>query len=75
MLQVEIKSIIKKRTNFEYALHRRIKQKIDFLRSIEYEMNLEELRKKRMKRLGKDLIKKKKDDDLYFSLFRSHFRF
>ncbi len=51
MLQVEIKSIIKKRTNFEYALHRRIKQKIDFLRSIEYEMNLEELRKKRMKRL------------------------
>lgn len=60
MLQVEIKSIIKKRTNFEYALHRRIKQKIDFLRSIEYEMNLEELRKKRMKRLGKGLIRKRK---------------
>ncbi|OAD05642.1 hypothetical protein MUCCIDRAFT_140451, partial [Mucor lusitanicus CBS 277.49] len=49
---VEIKSIIKKRTNFEYALQRRIKQKIDFLRAIEYEINLEELRKKRIARLG-----------------------
>ncbi|KAG1452101.1 hypothetical protein G6F55_008858 [Rhizopus delemar] len=62
---VEIKSIIKKRTNFEYALHRRIKQKIDFLRSIEYEMNLEELRKKRMKRLG--LILDPKEKNLEFS--------
>ncbi|GAA5810647.1 hypothetical protein MFLAVUS_004071 [Mucor flavus] len=49
---VEIKSIIKKRTNFEYALQRRIKQKIDFLRSIEYEINLEDLRRKRVQRLG-----------------------
>lgn len=51
-VQVEIKSIIKKRTNFEYALQRRIKQKIDFLRAIEYEINLEDLRKKRIARLG-----------------------
>ncbi|KAI8970950.1 U3 small nucleolar RNA-associated protein 6-domain-containing protein [Pilobolus umbonatus] len=51
---VEIKSIIKKRTNFEYALHRRIKKKIDFLRCIEYEMNLEKLRTVRIKRLGVD---------------------
>ncbi|KAI8073248.1 U3 small nucleolar RNA-associated protein 6-domain-containing protein [Gongronella butleri] len=47
----EIKSIIKKRTNFEYAMNRRIKKKIDFLRSIEYEMNLEQLRKKRKSRM------------------------
>ncbi|KAI9277660.1 U3 small nucleolar RNA-associated protein 6-domain-containing protein [Sporodiniella umbellata] len=49
---IEIKTIIKKRTNFEYALHRRIKKKIDFLRCIEYEMNLEKLLKKRIDRLG-----------------------
>ncbi|KAI7893137.1 U3 small nucleolar RNA-associated protein 6-domain-containing protein [Mucor mucedo] len=55
---VEIKSIIKKRTNFEYALQRRIKQKIDFLRCIEYEINLEDLRQKRIVRLGiKDAMK------------------
>ncbi|KAI8082717.1 U3 small nucleolar RNA-associated protein 6-domain-containing protein [Halteromyces radiatus] len=48
---VEIKSIVKKRTNFEYAMNRRIAKKIDFLRSIEYEINLEALRKKRKKRI------------------------
>lgn len=37
-------------------MSRRIKQKIDFLRSIEYEINLEELRKKRIKRLGKNYL-------------------
>ncbi|KAG9296416.1 hypothetical protein G9A89_015008 [Geosiphon pyriformis] len=47
----EIKSIIKRRTNFEYALKRMQSQKIDFLRYIEYEMNLEQLRKTRKKRL------------------------
>lgn len=50
--QAEIKAIVKKRTNFEYALKRRIAKKIDFLRYIEYEMNLEALRKKRKARLG-----------------------
>ncbi|KAI8140633.1 U3 small nucleolar RNA-associated protein 6-domain-containing protein [Fennellomyces sp. T-0311] len=49
--KVEIKSIIKKRTNFEYAIARRIVKKIDFLRYIEYEMNLDSLRKKRKARL------------------------
>ncbi|ORX61554.1 hypothetical protein DM01DRAFT_1404333 [Hesseltinella vesiculosa] len=48
----EINSIIKKRTNFEYAMNRRIKKKIDFLRSIEYEMNLEQLRVKRKARMA-----------------------
>ncbi|OBZ87819.1 U3 small nucleolar RNA-associated protein 6 [Choanephora cucurbitarum] len=62
---VEIKSIIKKRTNFEYALHRRIKQKIDFLRAIEYEINLEELRKKRVSRMG--ITDSLKGNDLQYS--------
>ncbi|KAG4304553.1 hypothetical protein PORY_001946 [Pneumocystis oryctolagi] len=48
----EINSILRKRTEFEYALARRIVKKSDFLKYAEYEMNLEELRKKRMKRLN-----------------------
>ncbi|ORX93777.1 hypothetical protein K493DRAFT_284390 [Basidiobolus meristosporus CBS 931.73] len=47
----EIRSIVKKRTNFEYALKRRSPKKIDYLRYIEYELNLENLRKKRKARL------------------------
>ncbi|KAF9114901.1 U3 snoRNP protein [Mortierella sp. AM989] len=47
----EIASIIKKREKFEYALKRRIAKKADFLRYIEYEMNLEALRKKRRARM------------------------
>lgn len=50
--QDEIKAIIKQRTTFEYALARKSPKKSDFLRSIEYEMNLDSLRKKRIKRLG-----------------------
>ncbi|KAI9317650.1 U3 small nucleolar RNA-associated protein 6-domain-containing protein [Dichotomocladium elegans] len=49
--KAEIKSIVKKRTKFEYATRRRILKKIDFLRYIEYEMNLESLRTKRKARL------------------------
>ncbi|CAG8636444.1 2637_t:CDS:10 [Acaulospora morrowiae] len=48
----EIRAIVKKRTNFEYALKRRPAQKIDFLKYIEYEMNLDQLRKKRKDRLA-----------------------
>lgn len=48
----EIKSIIRKRTEFEHALSRRIVKKEDFLKYVEYEMNLEALRKKRVKRLN-----------------------
>ncbi|KAK9762196.1 U3 snoRNP protein [Basidiobolus ranarum] len=47
----EIRSIVKKRTNFEYSLKRRSPKKIDYLRYIEYELNLENLRKKRKARL------------------------
>ncbi|KTW30951.1 snoRNA-binding rRNA-processing protein UTP6 [Pneumocystis jirovecii RU7] len=49
---VEINSILKKRSEFEHALSRRIVKKSDFLKYIEYEMNLEALRKKRAKRLN-----------------------
>ncbi|ORZ03431.1 U3 small nucleolar RNA-associated protein 6-domain-containing protein [Syncephalastrum racemosum] len=49
--KLEIRSIVQKRTKFEYALQRRIAKKIDFLRSIEYEMNLDALRRKRQARM------------------------
>ena len=52
---MEIKEIIKKRTQFEYAVHRKIAQKDDFKRYIAYETALEKLRKKRKKRLGLDV--------------------
>ncbi|KAJ5808570.1 RNA-processing protein HAT helix [Penicillium riverlandense] len=48
----EISSIIKKRSDFEHKLNARGAQPIDFVRYAEYEMNLEILRKKRVKRLG-----------------------
>ncbi|KAI8874014.1 hypothetical protein GQ42DRAFT_160125 [Ramicandelaber brevisporus] len=59
----EIRAIAKRRTKFEYAVKRRgadskngeslTSTKADFLRYIEYEMNIESLRVKRKKRLGK----------------------
>ncbi|KAH6596718.1 hypothetical protein BASA61_003412 [Batrachochytrium salamandrivorans] len=52
--KLEIKSIVKKRTSFEYSIHRKIVKKTDFLKYIEYEINLEKLRKKRKLRLGLD---------------------
>lgn len=45
----EIKGIVKKRQNFEYALRRRAALKIDYARYIEYETNLEKLRQVRRK--------------------------
>ncbi|KAJ5692984.1 RRNA processing protein Utp6 [Penicillium macrosclerotiorum] len=48
----EITSIIKKRSDFEHKLNSRGAAPIDFVRYVEYEMNLESLRKKRVKRLG-----------------------
>ncbi|KAI8886444.1 hypothetical protein K501DRAFT_244139 [Backusella circina FSU 941] len=73
--KTEIKAIIKKRTNLEYALKRRIAKKIDFLRCIEYEMNVEELRKKRVERLGlkAEFLKTKREYSgvkRIFALFR-----
>ncbi|ORX70362.1 hypothetical protein DL89DRAFT_223395, partial [Linderina pennispora] len=50
--KVELKGIVKKRTNFEYALKKRGVGRVDFLRYIEYEINVDALRRKRKKRLG-----------------------
>ncbi|KAJ5266824.1 RRNA processing protein Utp6 [Penicillium angulare] len=48
----EITSIIKKRSDFEHKLNARGAKPIDFVRYVEYEINLESLRKKRVKRMG-----------------------
>lgn len=50
--QPEIKSIIKKRRDFEYTLKRRKLFRVDYLRCIQYEIRLDLLRRKRKKRLG-----------------------
>ncbi|KNE67364.1 hypothetical protein AMAG_11831 [Allomyces macrogynus ATCC 38327] len=50
--EVEVKSIVKQRTNFEYALRRRGANKADFIKYIDYEWNLEKIRRKRVSRMG-----------------------
>ncbi|KAJ3032734.1 U3 snoRNP protein, partial [Rhizophlyctis rosea] len=58
--KAEVKSIIKRRTDLEYSIHRLSPLKSDFLRYIEYEINLERLRKKRKRRLGLDKEEKER---------------
>lgn len=48
----EVREILRKRSTFETALIRRVPRKRDFLEYIEYEMNLERLRRMRVKKLG-----------------------
>ncbi|KIY65669.1 hypothetical protein CYLTODRAFT_400074 [Cylindrobasidium torrendii FP15055 ss-10] len=48
----ETKAIMKKRTQFESSLVRRVAKKADFLRYAAYEMGLEQLRRKRVERLN-----------------------
>ncbi|KAG8529245.1 uncharacterized protein KY384_005880 [Bacidia gigantensis] len=48
----EITSIARKRSDYEHKLSARGSHRSDYIRYIEYEMNLESLRKKRVKRLG-----------------------
>lgn len=50
--QAEIKAIVKKRTHYEYQVQRKGAEKHDFFRYLQYEMNLDLLRKARKKRLG-----------------------
>ncbi|ORZ41715.1 U3 small nucleolar RNA-associated protein 6-domain-containing protein, partial [Catenaria anguillulae PL171] len=50
--QVEIKAIVKQRTDYEYALKRRGAVLNDFLKYIQYEWQLEKIRRKRVARLG-----------------------
>lgn len=48
----EVKSIVKKRTAYEYKFKRQSPQLNDFLSCIQYEMTLDKLRHKRKKNLG-----------------------
>ncbi|KMP01943.1 hypothetical protein CISG_10142 [Coccidioides immitis RMSCC 3703] len=48
----EIASITKKRSEFEHKINARGPSPVDFARYAEYEMNLDSLRRKRVKRLG-----------------------
>ena len=48
----EISSIARKRSDFEHKLNARGSRPSDYVRYVEYEMNLETLRRKRVKRLG-----------------------
>eukprot|EP00882_Tetradesmus_deserticola_P012186 GHRQ01012913.1.p2 GENE.GHRQ01012913.1~~GHRQ01012913.1.p2 ORF type:complete len:146 (+),score=57.52 GHRQ01012913.1:301-738(+) len=69
----EVKQIVKRRQDFEYLLKRRAALKEDFLRYIEYESKLEELRQHRRK--GLDTRGKKKSIADYAIVRRIHFIF
>jgi U3 small nucleolar RNA-associated protein 6 len=49
----ELSTIMKKRTDFEHRINSRTCKVNDFIKYAEYEMNVEKLRRKRVKRLGK----------------------
>ncbi|KAG9316692.1 U3 small nucleolar RNA-associated protein 6-domain-containing protein [Chiua virens] len=69
--QAEVKHILKKRTQFETALVRRVAKKSDFLRYAAYEMGLEQLRRKRLKRLDLPKLKTTISD---YALVRRQFQ-
>ena len=50
--QQEVASIIRKRRNMEYAMCSHTKKINDFVLAVEYEVNLETLRKIRKRKLG-----------------------
>ncbi|KAF7315267.1 Kinase-like protein [Mycena indigotica] len=69
--KLETKQILKKRTEFEGALVRRVAKKADFLRYAAYEMSLEQLRRKRIERLKIESTKASISD---YSLVRRQFQ-
>ncbi|KAF9227279.1 hypothetical protein BS17DRAFT_878240 [Gyrodon lividus] len=69
--QAEVKQIMKKRTQFETALVRRVAKKSDFLRYAAYEMSLEQLRRKRLQRMKLPKIKATISD---YALVRRQFQ-
>jgi len=77
--KAELNSIINKRKRFEYFLARRIPKKIDFLRYIEFELNLDALRKKRKDRIiaaakaNQKLLKSKGDDKTQEDIEKSEY--
>lgn len=50
-MQTEIRAIVAKRRDFEYMLRRHETRKLDFMRYVEHELNLETLRDLRTKRI------------------------
>ncbi|KAF8134593.1 U3 small nucleolar RNA-associated protein 6-domain-containing protein [Boletus edulis] len=69
--RAEVKDILKKRTQFETALVRRVAKKSDFLRYAAYEMGLERLRRKRLQRLN---LPKSKTTVSDYALVRRQFQ-
>ncbi|KAJ1969158.1 U3 snoRNP protein [Dispira parvispora] len=54
----EIKALVKRRTYFENLLFRQAPKKVDYLRYIEYELNLNALREKRAGRMVYKVVKR-----------------
>ena len=52
MTESEVKSLVQRRSQFEYQMRRRQPLKRDFLKAIEYELNFDVLRRRRKKRLA-----------------------
>ena len=71
----EINSIIKKRSDFEHKLNARGSQPSDYARYAEYEMNLETLRRKRVKRLGVKTTNHTGERRIFFLLERATKKF
>ena len=71
----EINSITKRRSDFEHKLNARGSQPSDYARYAEYEMNLETLRKKRVKRLGVKATNHTGERRIFFVLDRATKKF
>eukprot|EP00729_Bicosta_minor_P015473 gene15473-19432_t len=69
----EVRQIVKRRRAFEYALRRRQTRKIDYLRYIEYELNVEALRKRRKE--ARNIHRKFKSPSEFAIVKRIHFTF
>ena len=71
----EINSITKKRSDFEHKLNARGSRPSDYARYAEYEMNLETLRRKRVKRLGVKTTNHTGERRIFFVLDRATKKF
>ena len=71
----EIASITKKRSDFEHILNARGSKPQDYIRYTEYEMNLESLRRKRVKRLGVKISNHTGQRRIFFVLDRATKKF
>jgi len=62
--------IVSTRRDFEYKLRRKLAQKIDYVRYIQYETNLDSLRKIRKKKNGKNNNNNNNDDELIMIIIK-----